>query len=562
MNGVANTAVDLALAGTDSEELGAALRLVADAGGAAGPRYHPGVIRELTRVIATRAYGRPVLELTHLLHMTAILSRRQGYPAFFWGVAAATSGAFRDMAAMMARRPPADAALAVDMGGLAYAFPDGEFAVRYGRMPFLAALLEFLVTVLGFPAVDAVAAASSAGGMRLKAVSAKAQDLSDRLTGYLHGRLPARQHQRKFAALVEHLVRRNGRGFAIDAVDDEAVLSFWTGAACGGEPVDDFRTFRATLEAFVRFRRALALAGESRALVQARPIGQDRSVGEVDPGTAEAEALAEALAGDDEDAGLLDLLAAPPADRVKLLNKRETAALAQLASSGVHAAALPLSHLRAEVFGDQQSRLIEAARRRLAAGERRRLADEAPAESYRDRQALLHHLAAHCRTCRLAALHVLAWQRRPEAVALLLDLAPGLDARSLAGTLAGDGEDGTVVSLAARRLADRLLDALAGGTPLPNVPGSAELPALVLVARRAHGGIARKGFTEEERAEPATADAFAAAAGPLRRLEHALAGFLAALDRSLAATGPDGQFAADRGAFAAAFRYLYGDDDE
>ena len=78
-----------------SNELASTLAAVLDSSGDEGGRYDARTRRSLVQTIAARAYGKPLLELAYLIAAVDRLSGRHGYVGFFWGVQAATSGAFR-----------------------------------------------------------------------------------------------------------------------------------------------------------------------------------------------------------------------------------------------------------------------------------------------------------------------------------------------------------------------------------------------------------------------------------------------------------------------------------
>ena len=133
-----------------SDALREALACLAEASaGDGGPRYADRVIRQLARVVVCRTYARPILELSHLL--VAASARDGRYEDLFWGVDRASAGAFRR----------AFEAVAADTGRVRlsndtvrHSDAGDAFEVSFSRMPFLAALLEFLITTLGYGEVD------------------------------------------------------------------------------------------------------------------------------------------------------------------------------------------------------------------------------------------------------------------------------------------------------------------------------------------------------------------------------------------------------------------------
>jgi hypothetical protein len=545
MDGV--SAERTAIEGGRSAALEQALRTVAETDLGSGPKYSVPVVRELTRTISTRAYGRPLLELMHLIRIAEAAGGRHGWPAVLFAVPVARAAGFRgaiQRAAAGCRAFGSDFELVED--GVEIVYPDGRFRVTYGRMAFLAALVEFAITALGWRAVDGVLRAWLEDRFALRATGPHANALARLLYDHLKDHLPAVQALRSYRRLTRFLAATRGGGFGLDDLDDAAVLAFWLAGDASGEEPGEARTFRGALEQVARMRTAMRAGAERRSVDRAAPIGGDRAAGEVDPDT-----LLGVLEAHDGPADPLRLLAAPPAAAIKFLTGRETEALDLIAALGPQAPALPLSVLRAETFGAAQSRLTQAARRRASPTELATLAVLADCESYAERLDYWRRLDGQLRRIALAALAALLDAGRAEAVGEILAHAPDADLSGLRAVAASDGGD-RVVSLGERALGG-VLAALAD----PTAVGSAAA-GVVAEARSALRAVSRRGFSAEERRDPAGIDGFAAGAPAVRSAREALARVRRAVDAVLPPDDRPGRFAGDRAVFAGRFAELYG----
>ncbi len=564
------SAENLILEAGKSEELRQALALVEDARAPDGsPRYATAACRALARMIVCRTYAKPLLELVHLVLAAGRAQADGRYESFFWSLDRATAAAFR------ARFQAADGGADAGPETVAVHTADGVFQVSYARMPVLAALLELLITTLGYRPVDDVLgslmdAKARADRVTGKQAGAAANALSRALYAYLKDHLPAVQAQRRHRAFLEFIASRADGMLRAQAVDDDAVLAYWRAAAGGAGPGDqladgesedqiDSKTFTGVFRTALRLVHLLDAARGQRAVAEARPIGIDRAAGEVDP--AEDETLlaaAEDAAGD-----LLAPLDAPPVDAIKFLNGPERDDLADLCLASGTGRRFPLSILRNARFGRGQAKITQALRRGAAGADLDAAIDTMLSDT-EDYQALFETIRAradHIDRVLLASLRVLAEVRRPEAADLALLLEPDLalgdfaddtDASVIEDAPSGrpldDAPDGAeIVSLAARRALDRFLDDLA-----------AEAGTLADLGRRARTalkGLARRGFRPADLTAPPVIDGFARAGRPLAVIRKEAQDF-AALDSD--GTDWTALFAADRNAFAETFRAIYG----
>ena len=156
------SAEQVLLEASKSPELDAALQTVGDAEIGRVAKFPLRACRDLARVVVCRSYGPAVLELCHLIVAAEACGREpHRYEDFFWDSGPATAAGFR---AYLNRgstpgRPRRDAlpgrdALTVTGAGVEITYPDGGFAITYARMPFLSALMEFLITAIGYAELD------------------------------------------------------------------------------------------------------------------------------------------------------------------------------------------------------------------------------------------------------------------------------------------------------------------------------------------------------------------------------------------------------------------------
>lgn len=546
------TVEQLDLVAGGSPELAAAFQTVSDTEARGLPKFTPRTCRNLLHSVVCRAYAPAMLEVCHLITVAEACSRSpRRYEEFFWDSGPACTPGFRAYvdrelfgAAETAPHVSADHAK-VDIN-----YADGSFAVTYARMPFLSAMVEFLVTVLGYGELDDLWQTMLSRGPTAASVSDTANQLSRLLYGYLKDHLPTAQNHRKFACLVAFLQDLGDGDFGPTAIDDAVVLEFWlTQSGKDGSENPDFRTFSSAFRAFVRLRQVLEEAHDFRALSNARRIGPDREAGEVDPDSIRK--LAENI---EEAENPLAALQDPPANAIKFLNKTEAADLAMLVACGKTSLTLPLSLMRCEVFGAAQARISQAQRRKLAPEALRALIVNCVQDNYLARQSRLAGLAKHIDRMLLASLHMLAVARRLEAVTLVTTLRPDIDLRPLAKFLIAGDDDGKIVQLDGIAIRERLIAAMA----CPRTVGP-ELASLMGEASKAFKSLSRQGFGGAVAARPGTGEGFASGAQPLVEIRQQLTAFRQKLWRMKLPQGDwEEQFGADSKTFRKQFLLLYG----
>ncbi|UUX51240.1 hypothetical protein NUH88_05990 [Nisaea acidiphila] len=530
-----------------SGELASALAAVVETSAEGGRRYGARACRSLVQTIAARAYGRPLLELAFLIGAADRIAGRGSYVGFLWGVRAATASAFK---ASALASPATGDDVRAEAGELVLLNMRPEFRISYSRIPFLAALLDFCVTSLGFDVVDGEISSYLAGPRDHSGAQELANALSRKLYEFLKGHLPSQQYERKFNAICGFISERTGQRPIAEDVDDRTVLAFWEQRCKEHGAVGDFRGFRTVALDCLRLRAALKEASARRAVESAAPIGPARDQGEVDP-----EQVREALETIDEKRAVLAELAAPPADRLKSVNKREAARLETVLEAGEAAGLLPLTILRSEVFGAHQARIIQALRRHggdgmgeAAAG----LIGAEPDETYNAAVTGYSAISTQLRKTRKALMYILFRNRRPEALSIAAALCP--DALpALRASLTGDGQyTENVVLLHPDRAARDLI-----GSALTGDPDTCPEAALYRSARIAFAKVNRRGFEEHLVFDPETVEAAEASDPLIERCNATLQDLLGALTRHFDLIPADQVFIDDCRRFRAALSALY-----
>ena len=538
-----------------SEELTGILRDLADATGPRGPRYAPQVIRRLSRMVAARSYGTALLELVHLLRAAEHVAARGGWPSLFWEdddvSAAGFATRFDRLGLATARQSGGALSLTCADGGISLLYPGDPFTIRFSRMPVLAGMLDLLVSMIGWraledsirPALEAPADVPEAGR--------SAAALSRRVYGWLGDHLPTAQTRRRLDRMIAFL-RRFGP-IVVDSADDERVLRFWEEVGLDPDVALEFRTWSGVARSFLSLRAGLRLAADRMALESSRPILVDRESGGVDP--AEVDAVLETL---DEREGGAEILLAVSREALKVMNKSEAALTAPVIEAGADGLALPMTVLRAEVFGAWQRQFSEALRR---GGQPTRIADllsTGPARSVSDTREAWGQALAHLERCRLALAHILLCAREPAAFEIMMQQFGNIDWSVLRREPALVGNGAPILDaeegLHAIPTATALFGALRAAATRDPV-----LSEAIRACERAHRKISRRGFSMADLENPSVVAGAIEARVPLDRTIDDLARFL----NRLSALSPDlseaHAAAGDTARFRGAFSRLYGE---
>jgi len=408
------TVTRLVLDAGKSPDLAAALNTVRDSTAPDGrPRFSVRHLDRLEQAVVCGAYRRAIYELCHLVSAADAAGRGQDrYERLLFAVAPATGHGFEAAFAQQLgergwRRP----GLAADGDGISLSFETKRFCVRYGRMPYLAALLEFIVTVDGYAETDGLFSTMLADPGNAELIGRTANALSQRLYRYLSSQLDSAHIQNRFRQIVTYLGNRAADdGTAVLSVDDSTILEFWYSEAVAAAPDSDFRTYRIVFEAFVHLIQSVEAGATRFAMTAPLPIGADIEHGEID------------LARFSDDGALPDVRRSPlsvlndgPAAAIKFLTGREQRLLDLLMAIGPLALRLPVSLLRSETFGAYQARITQALRNRRPREELAQMIDEPGDETYAERRQRLIDLRAQVGRLIRATYYILHASAREDA---------------------------------------------------------------------------------------------------------------------------------------------------
>ena len=467
-------------------------------------------------------------ELCHLVNaIDAAGNGRDRRNAFFMGPEQATPARFRArLDGALEKSGWRRAGFKRTEDGIAIAYRDGAFVVRFGRMSFLAALYEFLAGMEDFAfyaemqdIFDAIAPAAA----EIKTIQTSSNRIASHFRQYRRRHLAQAQQEGKFDVILGFVAARSSAGRL--NVDDAAVLDFWAEKSAAG----DFRVYRTVFDAFTNFLRALDEAGRAESMAQAAPIGVDHENGEIEPDDRSA-----GCDGVEDWISPLTLLDQGPAADIKFLKKEgERKPMEGLMHYGPMAIRLPLAFLRLESFGPVQSAIttdLQIGRGRARVESRVACTDAA---SYAGIVAEFEHLLEIVKRLQKAtfyALHKGREERTSNVVSLRLPEA---------GVLFNEAR-------AAVASADELPDAVA-------------VARIVAESAKAFRAMARKGFDEAGLGDESRIEGFRVGATVLTTAAAQIEGYLAAAGR-LGRNGRDleGWFDADRSTFSQRFGVLYG----
>jgi hypothetical protein len=534
---------ELLLEAGKSGELTAVLHTLAETEYNGEPKFSPMICREIGKFIVCRTYATPILELCHLIVAAAALSSEKGrFEYFFWDSGVAKTSVFHTYCQLAQQENNTSSLCTVNSSGVMLGYSDGDFSVQYSRMPVLSALLEFILTALGYVDIDTSLQTILTTNPTKKDVSACANALSRRMYDYLRDHLPTAQSQRKFRKVLAFC------DDDIDNVDDAMLLSFWQDASLEQDKGADFKTFESVTQTFIRTIQAVESARDLSAMRHAGKIGMDRDAGEIDP-----DILSERLEIIEETVTPLLKLTSEPINQIKFLNKQECNHLEKLLSAGDLALRLPLSILRADSFGKTQSRVTQALRLHSSTQDLEEIISEGPEDTYQDRQVIYEKLHDHALRSVYASLHALAQARLKDVITILLKLEPNLDYSLLAQHLIDDTMAANVVVLHQEKIATHFIETLS----TPETVGQ-DIADLLARAQDAHKSLSRKGFKEDPSKNPDIAFAFANGAELLLDISRDIEAFLERLDSlHLNGGGWSSQFSYDRAVFSEQFNKIY-----
>lgn len=397
---------------------GAAERVVADYLAVVEGGRHAGTAAPevLARIVAGVALGpnrdSPLRELCNLL--TAVdaagFTGTEGRWEFFFGPERVSPGGLE-----AALRERLDAGGwrrdGVRLGdrGVELNYPDGDFEIRFSRMPVLVALFDFFATMdegRAFSLLDDTASALGAASPTLRRVGDASNALARRFRDYRHGGIEWARHEEKFDRIAGFLGERGEKGRW--RIDDEAIFAFWVlhWQAKG------FREYRSVFEAFVDLSTLCRAGGLAAAADDAAPLGADCEAGEIDVDEDD-------VAGDyGEWENPLPTFDDPDLKQIRFFKgASERDPLELLMRHGPEAVRFAHAFLRLESFAPIQAGITNDLRIGRGAGSVRARITCNDAAPYPEHDAGYERLADHLRTLQLATLHVVGGDLEEEQTA-------------------------------------------------------------------------------------------------------------------------------------------------
>lgn len=467
----------------------------------------------------------PIYELCHLATALKAIGDADARAMFFLGLDRAVPRTIKPHISSLFSSAAADG-VELTENGFFNTYEDGEFEIRFGRMPFLMALYEFLATMDGFGfyedlsgIFDDLAAATAS----IAAVKAATNKISSRLRHYRRAHMTWAKNDENFDRIFPFLAARAENNEI--SIDDESILDFWLLHSHGKE----FRWYKTVFHNFIKLMRALEKSKRSEAVESAVIIGGDFEAGEVEP-----DARAYDLGAFGEWTSPFTVFDEPDLSQFNFFkDKSERKPLEPLMRFGPEAIKLPLAFLRVESFAPIQSGITNDLRvKRGARSVRDRITCSA-ASSYTDIEANYQALQDHVSELQKGVLH------------LLLDSEK--NSTNGGGNVVAFRPEDNGAAPADEFLADA------------DEFGDGDLEEAAANAARAFKGLTRKGFEAVE-TDDARADSFRLAAGALVTMGEVLHRMLDAM-ANLNSGKPDLEewFENDQTVFKGQFGKLYGD---
>jgi hypothetical protein len=498
------------------------------------PKYsHAPVMVWLAKFITGAAGGphkdAPLFELCHLVSAIDALDGEGngGRTVFFLGVEKALPSVYRSAIDQNLEAGSfAKSSFERNPNGLSVEYDDDVFEIRFGRMPFLAALYEFLVGMDGYDFysdLNEIFDEMSEGTIGLGAIKNASNKISARLRQYRRHNLTRAQYDEKFDRIYGFLKTRESDGQI--RIDDPTVMDFWLEYSTGGE----FRAFKTVFDGFVNFMRAMEQADQQDTMENAAVIGIDFEAQEVEP-----DDQADGLSGMGDWESPLRIIDAEPVNQIKFFKKEgERKPIEALMQYGPYAARLPRAFLQLEIFGAVQTAITTDLQvKRGSDSLIKRLSCE-DTMAYPDKCGQFETILAHVRQLQKASYFVLAGQR-----------------------LSDRGDN--VVSFGAQN-PESIFEIARNNNTQDDIEIE-NRSDIIVDAEMAFKSLTRKGFNDEFLSDADGIEGFRIGAGALLSISNQLEIFLSrmeALDQKTSSLGE--KYDEDKRGFRAHFNRLYGD---
>jgi len=317
--------------------------------------YEQAAIYEMRCAILCRNYAKALWEYSHFMALIEHESDA-GVIEFFWEQNILSSARFRHWLAEAVRHSHY---LSEDNGVFRALIGKREFILNTKRINLMAAWTAFLVLVE--PEL-LIKLQSFKTELNEKTIDEFSKQLKTALDAYLEPHLQAIHQQRQGRVLLTWLQECTGQMNANALLQDETVLAFWQHHALTKD--GDFKRFTTVADCAYRLHEAIELSDDQRQIEGARSYHQDQQgdnaawlIDEVSQINTSENLFDNLLHR--EPVKAVASLGKPPLKQIKFLTSKDAAFCEKFELAGPALNVLPLTFLRAQVFGLQQARLTE-----------------------------------------------------------------------------------------------------------------------------------------------------------------------------------------------------------
>lgn len=317
--------------------------------------YDQAAIYEMRCALLCRNYAKALWEYSHYIALIEHESA-SGVIEFFWEQEILSVSKFRHWLADVSNTSDA---LVEDQGVFRCRMGKREFRFNPKRINLMAAWTAFLVMVE--PGV-LEKLASFRESISEKAIDEFAKYLKMALDRYLEPHLQAVHQQRQGRVLLSWLQSHATAAQSDVLLSDEQIVDFWQHNAHADD--GDFKRFVTVADCAYRLYEAMELSEAQKQIDGARSYHQDQwgddaswLVDEVSQ-MSNSENLFESLLGRDVLRSVVSLGDVPLKD-IKFLTAKDAAYCEKFELAGSGLSALPLTFLRAQIYGLQQARISE-----------------------------------------------------------------------------------------------------------------------------------------------------------------------------------------------------------
>lgn len=338
-------------------------------------------------------------ELSHLVYGVANLLGEQSLTEFFLSPHRASPAFYRQHFQDI----QSTSSVEITSTHLRLTYDKKHFDLRFGRMPMLACLYDFLCSMDNFSYFtdfnnlffDLVKQPLSDTALR-----SCANGLASRLRKYRIQNLTTAEADGKFIQVYKFLQNKTDENHII--IEDDDILNFWS----LHNNAKDYRGYRTVFDLFCDFTKAFEEANALRNAAHAAPLGLDMEQGEVD--ISEQDIV---LDTQDDWQSPLNIFDEEALKNIRFFKKSsERAPIEALMKYGPDALRLPMAFLRHDVFGQVQAGItndLQVGRGR-ASVEKRITCENTP--PYGERLFICEKILTHVAALQAASLHVLSQQ--------------------------------------------------------------------------------------------------------------------------------------------------------